>query len=154
MIIIRSVEPHDLNALIVLCSEHAAFERADYDPTNKREKLRELLFAREPALIGKVAVSEGSLVGYATASAEVSTWAAARFMHMDCLFVREGHRGQRIGAKLMAAIVQEATRLGIDQLQWQTPAWNHDADRFYRRAGALASEKLRYTLVIKDSRIT
>ena len=154
MISIRSVEPRDLDALIVLCSEHAAFERAPYDPTGKPEKLRQLLFAREPALIGKVAVSEDELVGYATASAEVSTWAAARFMHMDCLFVREGCRGHGVGAKLMGAVMEEAARLGIDQLQWQTPAWNTNADRFYRRVGALASEKLRYTLVINESRIT
>ena len=153
MISIRSVEPRDLDAFIVLCGEHAAFERAAYDPTGKPEKLRQLLFAREPALIGKVAVSEDALVGYATASAEVSTWAAARFVHMDCLFVRAGCRGQGVGAMLMAAIMEEAARLGIDQLQWQTPAWNTDADRFYRRAGALASEKLRYTLDIKDSPI-
>lgn len=151
MIIIRSVAPRDVDELIVLCGEHAAFERASYDPTNKREKLASLLFAREPALIGKVAVSEDSLIGYATASAEVSTWAAERFMHMDCLFVRETHRGRGVGARLMEAIVQEAARLGIHQLQWQTPRWNTDADRFYRRAGAVVSEKFRYSLVIGAS---
>lgn len=151
MIIIRSVEARDVDELIVLCAEHAAFERASYDPTGKREKLAKLLFARESALIGKVAVGEDSLVGYATASAEVSTWAAQRFMHMDCLFVRETHRGRGVGARLMEAIVQEAARLGIDQLQWQTPRWNTKADRFYRRTGAVVSEKFRYSLVIGAS---
>lgn len=154
MIIIRSVEPRDLDEVVVLCAEHAAFEQASYDPAGKREKLSTLLFAREPALLGKVAVSGDSFVGYATASAEVSTWAAERFMHMDCLFVREAHRGRGVGARLMEAIVQEAARLGIAHLQWQTPRWNTAADRFYRRVGASASEKLRYTLVIDGARNT
>ena len=149
--IVRSVERCDLDALIALCAEHAAFEQASYDPVGKHEKLAKLFFGSEPALVGKVAVEEESLIGYATASLEVSTWAAERFMHMDCLFVREGYRDRGIGAKLMKAIVQEAARQRIGQLQWQTPRWNASADRFYRRAGAVVSEKFRYSLVIGAS---
>ena len=148
MIVIRSVEARDLDELVDLCAEHAAFERASFDPAGKREKLATLFFACEPALLGKVATREDSLVGYATASVELSTWAAGRFMHMDCLFVREAQRGHGIGARLMESIIQEAAGLRIAEMQWQTPHWNTAADRFYRRTGASVSEKLRYTLRI------
>jgi GNAT superfamily N-acetyltransferase len=149
-VIVRSLEQRDLDEVIALCAEHAAFERASYDPVGKREKLAKLFFGSEPALVGKVATDGQSLFGYATASVEVSTWAAERFMHLDCLFVREGHRGSGIGARLMDAIVQEAARLQINQVQWQTPKWNIPADRFYRRLGALACEKFRYTLAVNS----
>ena len=148
MIVIRAVEARDLDELVLLCAEHAAFERASFNPAGKREKLAQLLLAREPALFAKVAASADSLVGYATASVEVSTWEAERFMHMDCLFVREAERGHGVGAKLMEAIMQESARMGITEMQWQTPRWNAAADRFYRRTGASVSEKLRYRLEI------
>jgi GNAT superfamily N-acetyltransferase len=152
-VIVRSLEQRDLPEVIALCAEHAAFERASYDPAGKLEKLATLFFGNAPVLVGKVAINGQSLIGYATASVEVSTWTAERFMHMDCLFVREGHRGSGIGARLMEAIVQEAARLQINQVQWQTPQWNTRADRFYRRLGALACEKFRYTLVINSKHV-
>ena len=149
--IIRPIAERDLAELVELCAEHAAFERAVYEREGKPERLNSLLFGREPSLRIWVAQSEGTLVAYASATIDTSTWAAERFMHMDCLFVREGHRDRGIGAKLMEAIVQEATRQRIGQLQWQTPRWNVSADRFYRRAGAVVSEKFRYSLVIGAS---
>lgn len=151
--IIRSIEAGDLDEVIAMCAEHAAFERAEYDLTDKRDKLAKLLFGCTPALLGKVATDGRALAGYATASIEVSTWAAECFMHMDCLFVRAGHRGLGIGAQLLGAIIEEAAGRGITQLQWQTPQWNQDADRFYRRSGASVSEKFRYSLIINDGRI-
>jgi hypothetical protein len=49
-VIIRPVTEHDLAQLVELCAEHAAFERADYDCEGKQQRLRGLLFVREPSL--------------------------------------------------------------------------------------------------------
>ncbi|MGW1911840.1 N-acetyltransferase family protein [Streptomyces sp. NPDC002076] len=49
------------------------------------------------------------------------------------------------------AVVAEARRLGLAQVQWQTPAWNEEAVRFYDRLGARATEKLRYTLPVREA---
>jgi hypothetical protein len=35
---------------------------------------------------------------------------------------------------------------GCATVQWQTPAWNEDAARFYRRLGAVELDKRRYVL--------
>ncbi|MGP3950192.1 hypothetical protein [Streptomyces sp. 7N604] len=44
----------------------------------------------------------------------------------------------------------EARGLGLTEVQWQTPAWNEGAARFYERLGARAKEKLRYSLPVQS----
>ena len=142
--IIRPIAERDLAELVELCAEHATFERAVYEREGKLERLNALLFGREPSLRIWVAESEGTLVAYASATIDTSTWAAERFIHMDCLFVRASHRNQNIGARLLRRVALEGKRLGIAHMQWQTPTWNVNADRFYRRMPLGVTEKFRY----------
>lgn len=144
-IVIRAIAPADLPELIELCAEHAQFERVSYEREGKLEKLRVALARPHPSLLGWVAALERILVAYATATVDFSTWTAERFMHLDCLYVRETYRGHGLGEKLLEAVAREARRHGIRELQWQTPDWNTDADRFYKRLGAVARAKLRYS---------
>jgi ribosomal protein S18 acetylase RimI-like enzyme len=141
---VRRVRETDLAAFVDLCTEHAVFERADYTPAGKLEALREAF--RGDLLLGWVAEATGSLIGYATASIDFSTWRAAKFMHLDCLFIRESARGRGVGCRLFRAVLEEAQRREISELQWQTPEWNLEADKFYRRFGPVVTRKLRYTL--------
>jgi GNAT superfamily N-acetyltransferase len=141
---VRRVRGTDLTALVDLCTEHAAFERADYTRAGKVEALREAFGS--DLLLGWVAEATGSLIGYATASIDFSTWRAAKFMHLDCLFIQESARGRGFGYRLFRAVLEEAQRREISELQWQTPEWNLEADKFYRRFGPVVTRKLRYTL--------
>jgi len=70
------------------------------------------------------------------------------YLHMDCLFVRAGHRGAGIGAALIASVVQFAQAHELNEVQWQTPDWNVDAARFYRRLGGVAQQKVRFVLSV------
>ena len=142
--IIRPITEHDVAELVDLCAEHAAFERAVYEREGKLERLNALLFGHEPSLKVWLAEIEGTLVAYASATIDTSTWAAERFIHMDCLFVRASHRNQNIGARLLTRVARDGKRLGISQMQWQTPTWNVNADRFYRRMPLIVTEKFRY----------
>jgi GNAT superfamily N-acetyltransferase len=97
-----------------------------------------------------VAVVDGDLVGFATAAPEYSTWSGAEYLHMDCLYVQAELRGIGIGAALMASVLQLARERGYAEIQWQTPSWNVDASRFYRRHGGIAQKKCRFVLRIQD----
>jgi GNAT superfamily N-acetyltransferase len=68
---------------------------------------------------------------------------------MDCLFVRASYRNRGIGAALLRQVALEGKRLGVRHMQWQTPAWNVDADRFYRRMPLTVTEKLRYQMPLE-----
>jgi GNAT superfamily N-acetyltransferase len=147
-ITIRRTLPADVDALVVMCAEHAEFERSAYAAEGKARRLHTALFAPEPRLFAWLAVIDEFPVGYAAASAEYSTWGACEYLHMDCLFVRARQRGAGIGAALMDSVVQMARQRGFGEVQWQTPQWNADASRFYRRHGALEAAKLRFVLEV------
>ena len=145
---IRPFQPDDLQAVLDLCGEHALFERAGFDRACCAAGLGAALAGPAPRLLCRVAEVGGAVVGYATASIDFSTWRAREFMHMDCLYVRQAYRGRGIGVRLLVALRDAAVARGIDEMQWQTPDWNHDAARFYRRLGASEAGRLRYRLRI------
>lgn len=145
--VVRRVERQDLMALVALCGEHALYERATLGTAaDMLDGLARALFAPSPRLQAWVAEADGDLLGYATATVEFSTWRAREFLHMDCLFVREGRRGTGIGASLLATVIAAARRSGCAEIQWQTPDWNTHAARFYRGVGAIGKPKCRFFL--------
>lgn len=148
---VRHARPADLPYIAELAAEHAAYERALPPPANMAQRLEKLLFGRGAPARLSVFVAElddGELIGYASCAPEVSTWDGNEYLHMDCLFLRDGHRGLGVGPMLMDAVVGDARARGLDQVQWQTPPWNADAIRFYDRLGARAKEKRRYFLPV------
>lgn len=149
---IRTATPPDLPELVVLCTEHAAYERSRFDPAGKEEALQAMIFGLGARLYCLVAEQDDHLVGYATFSVECSTWDAAYYMHMDCLFLRPEARNKGIGRTMMKAIAQQALDLGVRRMQWQTPAFNVDAVRFYDRLGPVKKEKFRLFLDEAETR--
>lgn len=147
---IRRAAPGDLSALVTLCAAHAEYERADPPAADLRRRLHDALFAPDPALWCLMAHADRGPVGYATCTLEFSTWQGARYLHLDCLFVTEAHRGTGLGRALLTAAAQLGTALGVDQMQWQTPAWNCEAIGFYHRMGARSLPKERFWLDVGD----
>ena len=143
---VRSAHPDDLNEIIRLCAAHAEYERADYDPVGKRERLDGLLFGPSPRLFCLVAERGDSLVGYATWSEEVSTWDAWIYAHMDCLYLDSDARGSGAGRLLLSQLARDALGRGCRLVQWQTPVFNTRAMRFYDRLGTTRKEKVRFYL--------
>jgi GNAT superfamily N-acetyltransferase len=147
---IRACIPADLEALVALCADHAAYERAAYDKTGKLTGLRQLLFSDTPGLFCLiVAAEDGEPVGYASYTFEYSTWSAARFLYLDCLYLVPEYRGLGIGNAVMQRIVAIAREQGCVNVQWQTPDFNEGAIRFYRRLGAVSKNKLRFYILLE-----
>lgn len=143
---IRLAGMDDLDDLLQLCAEHACHEGSAYVVQGKREGLGRALFSPSPRLWAWVAQAESGLVGYVTATREFSTWQACDFLHMDCLYVCASRRNVGLGAALLKTVAVHARKLGLQEIQWQTPDWNLAAARFYRRAGATDQRKLRFSL--------
>lgn len=141
---LRPAEPRDMYTLIRLCAAHAEYERADYDPTEKQENLAKHLFQENPPLYCIVAEAESQVVGYATYMRQYSTWDAAYYLYMDCIYLFEEYRNYGIGAEMMKYIQKEAKRLECTHIQWQTPDFNTDAIRFYKRIGGISKDKERF----------
>jgi len=143
--LIRALEERDLCALVQLCREHAEFERAPWEPRERSQALASL-FLDAPRARCWVIECEARLVGFASAASELSTWDAAFFVHLDCIFLQPAHRGQGLGRELMERVCAWAQELGAINIQWQTPVWNQEAIGFYRKFGARSTEKQRFQL--------
>lgn len=143
---IRNCEPHDLPKLIILCQKHAEFEKADFSPEGKEESLKKALFDDNPKLYCLVVATDKDIVGYVSYTFDYSTWDAATFMYMDCLFLEEEARSFGIGEVL----IEELKQIGIEKncinIQWQTPQFNERAIKFYHRIGGKGKDKVRFTL--------
>ncbi|MEU3529800.1 GNAT family N-acetyltransferase [Streptomyces sp. NPDC038707] len=144
--VIRPATAADLPAIARLCAAHAAFERAEPVPVDLATRLEPVLFSAHPRAWCLVVDHGGELIGYATYSREFSTWQATDYVHLDCLFVTEPHRGEGWGHALLNAVKDAAAASGATHMQWQTPDWNTDAIRFYHRARAEARPKVRFSL--------
>ena len=151
---IRRATHDDIDRLVELCAEHAVFEKADYDPTGKAAALASMLTPPAPDLEPRLriwVVDEGrGAVGFVSVGREASTWQAQDYLHMDCLYLRPEARNRGLGRALLQVVADKARVLGLTEIQWQTPAWNEGAIRFYRHQGAVCIEKLRFSWLLQD----
>ena len=143
---IRNCEPSDLAKLVILCQKHAEFEKADFSPEGKEEGLEKALFSEKPKLNCLVVATKETIVGYVSFTFDYSTWDAATFMYMDCLFLEEEARSFGIGEVLMEKLKEIAVENNCINIQWQTPQFNTRAIKFYNRIGAKGKDKVRFTL--------
>jgi GNAT superfamily N-acetyltransferase len=141
--VVRRAMLCDAPCLHELILQHVAFEEGS--ATLTVGELKDMLAAASPSIRLLVSGGAEGLVGYAAVTFEWSLWRAGRHAHLDCLFVAQGARSQGIGKSLLAEVRRLVLVEGLDRLEWQTPAWNEDAARFYAREGARAEPKIRFT---------
>ena len=146
---IRFAVPADIDTIVQLCEEHAAFEQAEYDPIGKTQKLHKSMFSTPQELYCLLVEIDNNVIGFATYMKQFSTWDAESYVYMDCLFLQEKGRSKGIGQKLVLRIAEEAKALKCSFLQWQTPSFNERAINFYKKIGAVSKSKERFFLAIK-----
>ncbi len=145
---IRTCEERDLPVLIELCAKHAAYENAVYDAQYKERLLKDALFGDKPLLYCLVVEADENVVGYASFTFDYSTWSAASFLHIDCLYLDECYRGYGIGEAMILHIKEIAKVKGCSNVQWQTPVFNERAIKFYKRIGGERKDKVRFTITL------
>lgn len=137
--------PESVSAMLPLIEAHARYEHSA--ATCTADALRTALAGPDAQLFGWIALDTTQrAIGYATATRDYSTWSGRPFLNLDCLFVSQAARGEGVGTRLLDTVRRFAERLGITELQWQTPEWNVSAERFYLRQGATVLGKRRFQL--------
>lgn len=141
---IRPAAKADIGSIVELCEAHANFEGCDYNRKGKAERLSTYLFKEKPLIRCLVLEIGQDIMGYATYMREFSTWDAAYYMHMDCLYFKPEARRKGYGRKFIERIFAEAKAEGCVNVQWQTPADNMDAIAFYNSIGGKSKTKIRF----------
>jgi GNAT superfamily N-acetyltransferase len=146
---VRQAHRRDAAQLVALVREHAAYERGQ---AQVREADILAILDAPIAPTNLVVADDGDLlVGYAAFTFDFAFWLACRFVHLDCLFVKEDARGKTIGKRLFQHVCQSAAAAGVSRVEWQTPDWNIEAIRFYGREGGLCLSKMRFTKLVRST---
>ncbi|MGW0230994.1 N-acetyltransferase family protein [Actinopolymorpha singaporensis] len=144
---VRRVRRSDVDAVVKLVHELAAYEHASGECTLTSEDLETALFGGRaggdprPALFGHVAEVAGEVVGCALWFLNFSTWRGTHGIYLEDLFVRPQHRQAGLGKALLTALAEECVQRGYARLEWSVLDWNEPSIGFYRSLGAVPMEE-------------
>jgi ribosomal protein S18 acetylase RimI-like enzyme len=144
-ILVQPIESRHLDALLELCREHAAYEKADFRENGQVERWHSALFSDPATLYGWIATDGGEPCGFMTVTIDYATWSAEPFAYMDCLYLQQPYRGMGLGRIFLDRLREFSVAHRCGWAEWQTPPDNELGIGFYRRMGARAKAKLRFT---------
>ena len=133
---LRAGEPRDVDAIVALIAELAAFEHLTHLVEATPDKLAPHLFGERPVaecVVGEVA---GEVVAFALFFSNFSTFLARPGLYLEDLYVRPAHRGSGLGRALLEHLGRLAAERGCGRFEWSVLDWNADAIAFYERLGA------------------
>lgn len=133
---IRPVEPGDVDVVVELVHELAAYEKEPQSCHLTGEQLSAALFGEQPALFGHVAENDGVIIGFALWFKNFSTWNGVHGIYLEDLYVRPAERGSGAGRALLETLAAVCVQRGYSRLEWWVLDWNTPAHGFYRRLGA------------------
>lgn len=139
---VREGRESDVDAVVGMVRELAAYERAADQVRLTPEQLHRALFAgaapdgsRAAYLL--VAEVEDVTVGFALWFLNFSTWEGVHGIYLEDLYVRPEHRGSGAGRALLTELARIAQDRGYARVEWSVLDWNAPAIGFYERIGAV-----------------
>ncbi len=133
---LRRAEPADLEAIVALIGELAAFEQLAHLVEVTPDKLAPHLFGARPAAECVVGEVGGEVVAFALFFTNFSTFLARPGLYLEDLYVRPAHRGGGLGRALIEHLGRLAAERGCGRFEWSVLDWNAGAIAFYEKLGA------------------
>ena len=128
-------DPEDAADLVMLTDAYARDPMGGGEPLPDavRERLPQAL-AEHPGAFSLIARADGEPVGIANCVTGFSTFAARPLVNIHDLGVLPGHRGRKIGERLIAAVEGEARARGACKVTLEVLG-NNPARHLYERLG-------------------
>lgn len=137
-VIIRNATPDDLENVLTLVNELAAYENAPNEVWAKlvdyQEGFKEGLFE------SLVAELEGQVIGTCIYYMTWSTW-KGRMLYLEDFIVKKDLRRHGLGQQLFDAFIKRAEELNCTLVKWQVLDWNIPALRFYAKNDAIIEKE-------------
>lgn len=133
---IRDCEPDDVETVVGLVRELAAYEKLEEHAKGTPEAFLTHLFGLRPAAEAILAEVEGRAVGIAIFYTTFSTFRGRPGLYLEDLYVKPEHRGSGIGKRLLATIAQRARDRGCCRVEWAVLNWNEPSIGFYQSLNA------------------
>lgn len=135
MVKLRKATPGDVEAILGLIKELAAYERAPEQVVNTVPELTKDLFELK-CCSAIVAELDNTIVGFALYYTSYSTW-KGKCMYLEDLYVKPDLRAHGIGQQLFTEVVEVAKQSGVKRMDWQVLEWNEPALKFYAKNNAI-----------------
>ncbi|MGI4858166.1 MAG: GNAT family N-acetyltransferase [Janthinobacterium lividum] len=152
--IIRPARADDVAAIHALIGELADFEQLREMLVASEADLALALFGPHPAIEARVATVGGEVIAYALFFTNFSSFLGRRGLYLEDLYVRPGHRGARIGKRLLADLAALAVARGCARFEWCVLDWNQSAIEFYESLGAVVLKEWRIVRMTGDALAT
>lgn len=136
-IIIRKGRKEDVNRVMELIRELAAYEKEPQEVETTVEEMVKDAFGEQPVFEFFVAEDQeaGEIIGLALYFYSYSTW-KGKCLYLEDLVVTKAYRGQGTGRKLFDSIMEKAKETDCRRVVWQVLEWNKPAIEFYKSLGA------------------
>lgn len=139
---IRAAHEDDLDEIVSLIKELAAYEKAPDQARATRDDLRAALFCEHPKVFCRIAeTDEGEVAGFALFFYNFSTWEGRHGLYLEDLFVRPRYRGRGFGGALLRHLAGIAAENGFARMEWMVLNWNAPAIAVYERIGAVPMDE-------------
>ena len=133
----------DVPLILTLVKKLAAYERLSHEVVATEEDFTAALFSSNRVAEALLAFSGNQPVGFALYFSTFSTFVGRPGIYLEDIFVEPEHRGQGIGAALLARIAKIACDRNCGRLEWSVLTWNEPSIGFYERLGAQRMEEWR-----------
>lgn len=136
-VIIHKAEENDMQAVLGLIQELAAYENAPNEVIVTEAQLIQDGFGPQKVFDCLVAQnSEHGIVGMAIFYTGYSTW-KGKTLYLEDFYVKEVFRKFGVGQQLFESVVNEAKNRKVIRMDWQVLDWNEPAIAFYKKNKAL-----------------
>jgi GNAT superfamily N-acetyltransferase len=139
---IRKGNPEDMQAVLGLIQELAAFEKQPDAVCITVSDLVRDGFGSNPLFQVFVAEVDTEIVGIALYYYRYSTW-KGKTIHLEDLIVKDKMRGSGLGYALYTEIIKQAKKDHVRRIEWNVLDWNTPAIAFYEKTGAKVLEEWR-----------
>jgi GNAT superfamily N-acetyltransferase len=133
---LRAATQADGAVMLALLRQLAAYEKlADRFTTDAAAIARDF-FGPDRLACCDLAFAGDEAVGIATYYWTYGSFAAARGLFVEDIFVRPAFRGRGFGKALFCNLAHRADAMGASKLEWLVLDWNETAMEFYCKIGA------------------
>jgi GNAT superfamily N-acetyltransferase len=133
---IRPAKMDDTDLILALLHELAVYEKLE-----DKFKITPAIVARDyfcerPLIYCDLLFEGDTPCGIAAWHWTYSSFAAARALYLEDLFVRPQYRGRGYGKALLEHLAQTAVKAGAVRMEWSVLPWNRPSIEFYELLGA------------------
>ena len=122
--------------ILTLLRELAEYEKLLTSFHITEDVIRRDYLGEQPLLNCDLALDADEAVGFATWYWTYASFAAARGIFLEDLYVRPKFRGKGHGKALLAHLAREAVAAKAARIEWSVLDWNKPSIEFYEQLGA------------------